>query len=158
MLMKLGLEKLAPLLHDAGRAMRKRFEQRTQDLGLSSAQWRLLVHLAREGRASQKHLADLLDIEPISVSRLLDRMAAADWVTRELDMSDRRVRMIVPTPKALQAYEQIRSIASEVYDEALAGLSGREREMLVVGLNTIVKNLSSPGMSHCPSADVEDAK
>ena len=156
--MKLGLEKLAPLLHDASRAMRKRFEQRTQALGLSSAQWRLFIHLAREGRASQARLADLLDIEPISVPRLLDRMASADWVTRELDMSDRRVRVIVPTPKALRAYEQIRAIASGVYDEALADVSKREREILVVGLNSIVKNLSDLGMSQCPSADMEDAK
>lgn len=156
--MKLGLEKLAPLLHDASRAMRKRFEQRTQALGLSSAQWRLFIHLVREGSASQARLADLLDIEPISVSRLLDRMAAAGWVTREQDMSDRRVRVIVPTPKALQAYEQICSIANEVYDEALAGLSKQDREILVVGLNSIVKNLSDPGMSQCPSADLEDEK
>ncbi|EEW25640.1 MarR family winged helix-turn-helix transcriptional regulator [Rhodobacter ferrooxidans] len=136
---------LGLLLHDAARAMRKRFEQRSEALGLSSAQWRLLLHVSREGRAVQSRLADLLEIEPISVSRLLDRMERAGWVMREADPLDRRVRVVVPTAKALQARDNIRAMADAVYDQALAGLSPAERAALVAGLATIVTNLAVSG-------------
>jgi len=142
--MKFGIERLGLLLHLAGRAVRKRFDARAATLGLSSAQWRLLVYLAREGRATQARLADLLEIEPISVSRLLDRMEQAGWVTRETDLSDRRVRVVVPTAKTLKAYEDISAMANEVYEAALQGLSAQDRDALVAGLNAIVTNLSGP--------------
>jgi len=140
--MMYGMDRLGPLLHGAARAMRKRFEYRMREMGLSSAQWRLLVNLARQERMTQAGLADLLDVEPISVSRLVDRMEAAGWVARETDPRDRRVRLIVPTPKARLAHEDIRAIADEVYDEALNGLSATERDTLVKGLSAISANLS----------------
>ncbi len=142
--MNYDLKRLGPLLHDAARAMRKRFEYRTRELGLSSAQWRLLINLAREGRMTQTRLADLLDVEPISVSRLIDRMQAAGWVARQTDPNDRRVRLIVPTEKARLAHDDIRTIADTVYDEALSGLSAMERNTLAKGLNAIIDNLSGP--------------
>jgi len=152
--MNYDLDRLGPLLHDAARAMRKRFECCTRQLGLSSAQWRLLVNLARDERATQARLADLLDVEPISVSRLIDRMQTAGWVRRETDPSDRRVRLIVPTPKARRAHDEIRAIANGVYDEALNGLSAPQRDTLVKGLNVIIENLSEacPARSAQPQA------
>ena len=62
------------LLHDAARLMRRRFELRGSEYGLSAAQWRALVRLVKFGPMPQARLADLLEIEPISVSRLVDRM------------------------------------------------------------------------------------
>ncbi|MEH6773822.1 MAG: MarR family transcriptional regulator [Cereibacter changlensis] len=145
---------LGLLMHDAARAIRKRFEQRTCALGLSSAQWRLLAHLSREGRAAQARLADLLEIEPISVSRLLDRMEQGGWVRREPDPSDRRVRIIVPTEKTTSAYATIKAIAEEVYAEALAGVPAENRKILIDTLCVIVSNLSSDAdpAPHCPKA------
>ena len=156
-LMKIETDRLGLLLHDAARAVRKRFEQRTSGLGLSSAQWRLLALVSREGPINQAWLADRLDIEPISVSRLVDRMEQAGWVSREPDPGDRRVRLIRPTPKTLSAYAEIKATAGDVYAEALAGLSPDERCILVVGLNTIITNLS---VADAPSADctVTEAK
>ena len=106
---------LGLLLHDAARALRKRFEQRTEALGLSSAQWRLLLLVCRKPGLPQSRFADALDIEPISVSRLIDRMETGGWVTRQDDPRDRRVRLVLPTDKALDAYAGIKSIADEVY-------------------------------------------
>ncbi len=137
------LDRLGPLLHDAARAVRRRFEQRSTGYGLSSAQWRLMAILGRDGRSSQSRLAEQLEIESISVSRLLDRMEAGGWVSREMDENDRRVRIIVPTDKTIAAYEDVRRMASEVYDEALAGIGAAERAALVSGLNTIITNLSA---------------
>ncbi len=129
------------LLHDAARLLRRRFEARGQRHGLSSAQWRLLVHLAREGSASQARIAELLEIEPISVSRLVDRMEQAGWVERGSDPNDRRVRLLQPSQKAIDAFEEVRLIAGEIYDRALEGLDAGERALLTRGLETVVANL-----------------
>lgn len=140
--MDLGIEKLGLLLHDAARTMRKHFDERASALGLSSAQWRLLVNVLREGQATQARLAELLEIEPISVSRLVDRMEALDWVKREPHPTDRRVRIVIPTAKTQTAVVEIRAMANEVYAEALVGLTAAQRDVLVLGLNTIIRNLS----------------
>lgn len=129
------------LLHDAARLVRRTFEHRGAEYGLSAAQWRLLVHLVRHEGASQARLAELLEIEPISVSRLIDRMEQAGWVTRCPDPKDRRVRIIHPTDKALQAFTSVKAMAGEVYETALAGLDAQEREILMRGLAVVAANL-----------------
>jgi DNA-binding MarR family transcriptional regulator len=111
-------------------------------LGLSAAQWRLLVRVAKEEGVAQARLAELLEIEPISVSRLIDRMEEGGWIERRADASDRRVRMIFPTAKARQAYAHVKSLAGEVYEEALASISTDDRRALIKGLMTLVDNLS----------------
>lgn len=133
---------LGLLLHDASRAVRKRFEARSAAFGLSSAQWRMMLHVCKMGCATQSRFADLLEIEPISVSRLLDRMEEQGWVTRENDPSDRRAKLIKPTVKALEAFNHIKSIADDVYADALAGLSDDQCRELMTGLSAIIFNLS----------------
>lgn len=130
------------LLHDAARLLRRRFESRGSEYGLSSAQWRLLVKLVREGRATQARTADLLEIEPISVSRLLDRMEQGGWVERQPDPADRRIRIVLPTGKAIAAFQSVKAVAADVYDEAMAGLAAAERAALVRALSLVVENLS----------------
>lgn len=137
------------LLHDASRLIRRRFEARGRHYGLSSAQWRLLVHLGREGSASQARIAELLEIEPISVSRLVDRMEQAGWVERGSDPTDRRVRLLQPTRKATDAFEEVRALAGEIYDTALEGLDAGDRATLMRGLETVVANL---GRMECDDA------
>ena len=79
-------DSLGILLHEAARAVRKAFERRVSRHGLSSAQWRMLVAVTKCAEATtQARLADLLEIEPISVSRLVDRMEASGWVERRPD-------------------------------------------------------------------------
>lgn len=131
------------LLHDAARAMRKAFEERSAAFGLSSAQWRMMVHVCKVGAAPQSRFADLLEIEPISVSRALDRLEAQGWVTRANDPGDRRVRLVLPTAKALQGFDHIRTIADQVYDQALAGMTEAEQSILMAGLTAIITNLAA---------------
>lgn len=135
-------DSLGLLVHDAAREIRKAFEKRAQSLGLSSAQWRLLVHLTRGGPATQARLAELLEVEPISVSRLVDRMAAAGWVTRQPDPNDRRARIVTPTDQMRAAHDRLREMADGVYAEALRGLAPDEAATLIRGLRQITENLS----------------
>jgi MarR family transcriptional regulator for hemolysin len=150
--MKTDSPALGLLLHDAARALRRAFEERSAEFGLSSAQWRMMVHVCKVGSAPQSRFADLLEIEPISVSRLLDRMEAQGWVTRDNDPNDRRVRLVLPTDKALQAFDHIKTIAEDVYGQALAGLTEDERRILTMGLCTIVTNLAAePACEKAPT-------
>lgn len=137
-----GIERLGFLIHDAARLMRKRFEARAVGYGLSAAQWRLLVRLVKDEGVAQARLAELLEIEPISVSRLLDRMEEGGWIERRPDANDRRVRMIFPTAKSRAAFAEVKSMAGEVYEQAMAGLPAQTRKATIEGLAAIVNNLS----------------
>ncbi len=152
-----GTENFGLLLHDATRLLRARFERHARELGLSSAQYRLLIRLKREGEATQARLAELMEIEPISVSRLVTRMEQAGWVQRRPDARDRRIRLVAPTRKTLEAFSDIRVLAEAVYDEALAGLSPDERRALIEALKLVQRNLSggAEGVCGCGPQDGE---
>ncbi|MCV3210183.1 MarR family transcriptional regulator [Mesorhizobium sp. YC-39] len=137
-----GIDRLGFLIHDVQRLMRKRFEARASGLGLSSAQWRLMVRVAKEEGITQARLAELLEIEPISVSRLVDRMEEGGWIERRADAADRRVRMIFPTAKASEAYAEVKSLAGEVYEVSLTGVSPEDRRVLIKALDVMVENLT----------------
>ncbi len=137
------------LLHNATRAVKRRFETRASEMGLTSAQWRVLVQLMVHGPLPQARLAEALEIEPISVSRLVDRMIEGAWVTRSLDPTDRRIRIIAPAPRAYIAFEGAREMAEALYAEALRGLPEGSYDALIAALQTIIKNLSDGQDNAC---------
>ena len=140
--MESGYESLGLLLHDAQRAMRRAFDRRMGEHGLSSAQWRLLLHAMRETEPTQTRLADRMEIEPISVSRLIDRMEALGWVTRQPAPQDRRVRLVIPTPRASALRDDLRGIAQEIFAEALRGVTEQQKDGLTAGLRAVIRNLA----------------
>lgn len=140
-------ESLGFLLHDATRLIRRRFEARAAELGLTSAQWRLVVHLIRQGPMPQARIAELLEIEPISVSRLVDRMQEAGWVSREPDPNDRRIRIVHPTEQTRAVLAAAKGIADDIYADALAGLPSGTQEQLMSTLRRIILNLSQTAES-----------
>lgn len=135
-------ESLGFLMHDATRLIRREFERLAADHGLTSAQWRLLVHLLRNGPLPQARLAELLEIEPISVSRMVDRMEDGAWVTRSPDPNDRRIRIVELTEKAQEILPQARIIADDLYARALSGFSQPETEAMFSSLRRLIANLS----------------
>src|SRR3546814_17953597 len=88
------------LFHDCARLTRREFERRARAIGLTRAQWAAIAHLRRNEGCNQSTLADLLDVEPITLARLLDRMETAGWVRRQADPKDRRARPVFLTGKA----------------------------------------------------------
>lgn len=145
-------DSLGLLLHEATRNVRKAFERRMEHIGLSSSQWRVMIVVTKCGQASQARLADHLDIEPISVSRMIDRLEAGGWVERRPDPQDRRAKIVTPTERAVAAHAVIRSLADEVYAEALAGLSPMERLALIDGLKTVNANLTEAAERNAKAA------
>src|SRR5919199_3052669 len=109
------------LLHDVARLLRKRFEQKARGLGLTRAQWQVLAHLAEREGIHQGALAEILEIEPITLVRILDRLQAAGLIERRPHARDRRIWLLHLTPKARPALAEIRELGRETRAEALQG-------------------------------------
>ena len=123
--------------------MRRSFNRRAQALGLSQAQWRALVHLARDEGLKQTVLAERLEIQPITLTRLIDRMEAAGWVERRPDPNDRRAVRLYLTSQVQPVLAEMRQAAERILDEAMRGLSADERAKLVETLCRMKQNLSA---------------
>lgn len=132
---------LAGLLHVTSRALSRSIEERTRDRALSSSQWRLLVVLLKQGPMRQVRLAEALGVEPISVSRLVDRMVQSGWVERTADPDDRRAHIVHPTPRATTSLASLGNVAEATADLALADFSPQERADLFAMLRRLNANL-----------------
>jgi DNA-binding MarR family transcriptional regulator len=131
------------LLHDAARLYRRDFERRARQLGLTRAQWSVLAHLARNEGTNQSAAADVLEIEPITLVRLLDRLEAAGWVERRADPHDRRARLLYLTSKAHPILDQMYALSLETRNLALTGVSEPDRAAMIDALIQIRQNLTS---------------
>jgi MarR family transcriptional regulator, transcriptional regulator for hemolysin len=131
------------LISDTARLLRRRFDQRARHLGLTRAQWQVLAHLHRNEGINQIGLADLLDIEAITLCRTIDRMEEGGWVERRPDPKDRRARLLFLTNRARPLIAKLRTLADELYEEALEGLPPRSRDALVEILVAMRANLAA---------------
>ena len=131
------------VLNDVARLMRKRFEQRARAaaLGLTRAQAAVLAHLARQEGINQAALAQLLELEPITLARLLDRLQAAGLIERRSDPKDRRAHLLYLTESAYPLLDRIFALAAEVREDALAGVAEADRGRLLDLLIEMKANL-----------------
>ena len=129
------------LVGDVARLLRRKFNRRAQALGLSQAQWRALAYLARQQGVSQASLADRLEIQPITLVRLLDRLQAACLVTRMPDPHDRRAFRLYLTDRAQPLLARMWSIAAQTREQALAGMPIQRQRMLIKSLQHLRQNL-----------------
>jgi DNA-binding MarR family transcriptional regulator len=115
------------LLIDTARLLRRRFEQKAADYNITSAQWRAMAQLSRRDALTQVGLAHILEIEPMSVCRLVDRMEAGGFVVRQPDPADKRAKLVYLTEKSRALLDGVRVVAAEVYEDAFAGFDEKER-------------------------------
>ncbi len=145
------------LLHDVSRLLRRRFDQRAQALGLTRAQWSVIAHLYRNEGITQSALADLLEVEKITLARAIDRLEAAGWVERRPHPSDRRANCLYLTDKAYPIFDRMRELSMEVRAEALAGIKPADLERLVGTLLQIKGNLLRLGAGNAtPEGTTQD--
>ena len=131
------------VLNDVARLMRKRFEQRARAaaLGLTRAQAAVLAYLARQEGINQAALAQLLELEPITLARLLDRLQAAGLIERRPDPKDRRAHLLYLSAAAYPLLDRIFALAAEVREDALAGVAEADRGRLLDLLIEMKANL-----------------
>ena len=135
------------IVNEVGRLYGRQFDQLSRvELGLSRAQCRLIGQVAynETGRApTQAELAQNLDLTPMAVATLVDRMEAAGWISRRPSETDRRANAIALQPRAEAAMDKAIAVSDRVQDAALAGFSAAERKQLVAMLQRVRANLQA---------------
>jgi MarR family transcriptional regulator, transcriptional regulator for hemolysin len=129
------------LLNDVARLLKKRFEQMARGFGLTRAQWQVLTYLDQNEGINQSGLAELLDLEPITLSRIVDRLESVGLIERHPHVSDRRVKMLRLTSAAYSRLARARRIGHVTASEALIGISGSESLHLSQTLQKLKSNL-----------------
>ncbi|MGO4335456.1 MarR family winged helix-turn-helix transcriptional regulator [Labrys sp. KB_33_2] len=129
------------ILHDVARLMRKRFEQQAGDIGLTRSQWQALAFLSRSEGIHQSGLAELLEIEPITLVRILDKLEARGLIERRQHASDRRVWLLFLTPAAHPILAEMRAVGDRTRAEALASIPDEDRVKLLDTLTQMKANL-----------------
>jgi DNA-binding MarR family transcriptional regulator len=129
------------LVSDVTRLLRRRFDAQARSIGVSRAQWRVLIALARAEGINQAGLAERLDVETITVGRMVDRLEEAGLVERRADPADRRAWRLFLTPRAHPILAELQAVAVGVRAEMLAGLSVEEEAALQGLLQRLRGNL-----------------
>lgn len=135
-------ENPAFLMADAARLFRRAFNARARELGLTGQQWRVLVVIRRNPGLRQSVAADMLEVEPITLSRMVDRLADAGMVERRADPGDRRAWSLFLTAAAEPLMDRMRTMAEALTDDALEGFAPAERLQLVRLVERYRANLS----------------
>lgn len=135
-------QSLGFLLNDVSRMMRKRFDERARDLGLTRAQWRVLGHLRRYEGMTQSSLAEILEVENVTLGRHIDRLEDAGWVERRRDPSDRRVWRLHLATKSRPIIDRLNELSAEVREYAMNGFSRQDKDRLIETLLAMKNNLA----------------
>jgi DNA-binding MarR family transcriptional regulator len=130
------------LLKNVSRKYSLRFERQTQEMLLKYSNCKALAYLERNEGVSQSKLAELTEIDPMTMVRILDRMEADGLVERRPDLSDRRARCLYLTPNSKPVLDEIWQIAEQIYSEIFAETSQAERDVFLDVLGRINRNLS----------------
>jgi DNA-binding MarR family transcriptional regulator len=131
------------LLNDVSRLMRQRFDERARNLGLTRAQWRVLRHLRQYEGIKQRSLAEMLEVETVTLGRHIDRLEVSGWVERRRDPADRRVWRLHLVEKSRPMIDRLTDLSAEVREFALTGFSKVDRDRLVESLLAMKGNLTS---------------
>lgn len=137
-------ERFGFLVSDIARLLAIQFDRRgRQRLVLSRAQCRVALYLSTLGPMSQAKLAETLDVTPMTVARMLDRMQEAGWVQRVPAPNDRRAFMVQVTDKVEDALGPALALGDEITALAMQGLSDPDRQTLLRLLGKVRGNLAS---------------
>ncbi len=136
------MENLGSVMADTSRMMRRAFDARARVIGVTRPQWQVLSVLVRHEGINQGGLAEQLDVEPISVCRMIDRLQEAGLVERRADLADRRSWRLHLTPRAHGLLARLRPLAEVMIEEALESIDAGERATLLRLLEQVRENLS----------------
>jgi MarR family transcriptional regulator, transcriptional regulator for hemolysin len=130
------------LLHDVARLLKKRFEQNSRASGLTRSQWQVLTYLAQNEGINQAGLAELIEIEPITLGRIIDKLETLRLTKRNPHPTDRRRWLLHLMPAARAKLEQAREYDDVTRREAMIGVSEDDAQRLLKTLQALKENLT----------------
>lgn len=145
-------ESIAFLISDVSRLMRRRFDERAREIGVTRTQWRVLKFLQRGEGINQGGLAEMLEVEPITACRMIDRLEEAGLVERRRDPADRRAWQIFLTDRARPLLDELGLLADALLESALAGITPDDHDVVMATLQRIQSNLSEDNIGTVAAA------
>ena len=131
------------LLYDVARSMRTRADQRARTRGMTRAQWVILARLERQPGLTQNELAAIVEVEPITIGRLVDRLETRGLVERKADPRDRRVWRLHLRPAATPILREIADYRAELHELITAGVDPATQKIITDGLLQMKANLAA---------------
>ena len=128
-------------LNDVARMLRTYADHKAAQFGITRAQWVVLVRLDRSEGLKQSELAEVLDLQPISLTRLLDKLCECGLIERRPDPVDRRAKRLFLTPAARPLLEKLGDLGEELMATALVGIESRSVERMIGELGIVKENL-----------------
>jgi MarR family transcriptional regulator for hemolysin len=135
------------LLLDVARLVKTEADQRVRPLGMTRAQWAVLSRLERSEGLKQSELAEALEIKPITLTRLVDRLCASGLVERRPDLEDRRAKRLYLTPAARPLVDRLAQLGEVMMQDVLAGIEDRTIVFMIEQLLVAKDNLRVPKLS-----------
>ncbi len=134
---------LLSLLHDLARHSRMDADRRASAQGLTLAQWKILMHLDQQAGLSQKELAEIVEVEPITIARLIDRLEARGLVQRRDDPTDRRIWRLHLTRGAAPVLKALAHERAAMLHSITKGLSRAEIEAVGAAMERMKENVTA---------------
>jgi MarR family transcriptional regulator for hemolysin len=125
------------------RALERALNEEVAPHGITFQQCQVLGWLAIEGELTQSQLAERMRIEPPTLAGIFDRMERDGWIRRHPSPTDRRKKLIRPTPQVQPVWAKIVTCARRVRARATQGLDAEELRMVKRILETIRENLNA---------------
>lgn len=131
------------LVTDVTRLLRKHFDRRAVRFQMTRAQWRALKRLSHNEGMRQNELAEQLEMEPIAIGRVIDRLQKGGFVERRADPADRRAWRLHLTPRAHGVVDDMEQISSELFRQAQRGISAADMKAMMAMLTRMKDNLNA---------------
>lgn len=128
-------------LFETQRMVRLYADKLATRFGITRAQWAVLAKLERTEGLNQSELADLMEMQPITLTRLIDRLCNNDLIERRADASDRRVNRLYLRPAARPLLDQLAELRAEITQTALGDMTAADADGLVSQLEHIKDNV-----------------
>lgn len=128
-------------LHDVARLLRTLGDQRAREVNMTRAQWAVLKRLEMTQGAKQSELAELLDLQPITLARLIDKLCDLGLVERRDDPNDRRANRLYLTAKAAPVLVRLNALGERLIGQALDGLDASKIATLTKSMGRIKANI-----------------
>jgi len=144
---------LAFTIMDVARMLRTYADQLARHYGMTRAQWAVLVRLDRSEGLKQTELAEILDLQPITLTRLLDRLNANGLIERRPDPNDRRANRLYLKPAARPMLDRLSALGSDMMDTVLEGLTPQSVDRMLNEFGTVRDNLRRAISNNTPQQE-----
>ena len=141
---------IAFTIMDVARMMKTYADQRARQFGISRAQWAVLLRIDRTEGLKQSELAEMLDLQPISLTRLLDRLAHNGLIERRPDPNDRRANRLYLRPAAKPLLGRLSELGADMMETVLEGLDAKALDRMLKELGVLKDNLRRAINRHSP--------